>query len=121
MALCPQDSTYGVRGGLAAVAFIFGPLPATNDPPEKDTLEAELVELHQQMLARDNAFRAWEDRVDALKRDKEQMRQRLEEAAAEIRELSQTIAGMHATRIWRWGQRYWSARERVKKVIGRRD
>ncbi len=96
-------------------------MPATNDPPEKDTLEAELVELHEQLLARDNAFRAWEDRVDALKRDKEQMRQRLEEAAAEIRELSQTIAGMHATRIWRWGQRYWSARERVKKVIGRRD
>jgi chromosome segregation ATPase len=94
-------------------------LPATNDPPEKDTLEAELIELHEQMLARDNAFRAWEDRVDALERDKEQMRQRLEEAAAEIRELSETIAGMHATRIWRLGERYWRTREWIKKV-GRR-
>jgi chromosome segregation ATPase len=92
-----------VTGWQHSRASIFGPLPATNDPPEKDTLEAELIELHEQMLARDNAFRAWEDRVDALEHDKEQMRQRLEEAAAEIRELSQTIAEMHATRVWRWG------------------
>jgi hypothetical protein len=81
------------------------------------------MELHKQLLERDTAFRAWDERVEALEREKEElareMSERLDKAAAEIRELSETITGMHATRIWRLGERYWTTREWIKKVARR--
>jgi hypothetical protein len=89
------------------------------DLPERESLIEELVGLHEQVLARDTAFRAWDERVETLQREKEEMRQRLAEAAAEIRELSQTIAAMQATRIWRLGQRYWTTREWFKRLVRR--
>jgi hypothetical protein len=91
----------------------------------QDALARELVELHEQLLARDTAFRAWDERVAALEREKEdlarEMTQRLDQAAAEIRELSGTIAEMQATRIWRIGERYWRTRGRLKKLLQRRS
>lgn len=84
-----------------------------------DALTDELIELHKQLLARDTAFRAWDERVEALEREKEELARemslRLNEAAAQIRELSETITGMQATGIWRLGQRHWTMREWFKR------
>jgi hypothetical protein len=96
-------------------------------PREQVTREAlakELVELHEQLLARDTAFRASDERVAAIEREKEElareMTERLDQAAAEIRSLSETIQAMQATRIWRLGERYWSVRDGIK-ILLRRD
>jgi hypothetical protein len=74
----------------------------------------ELIELHEQLPARDNAFRAWDERIEAL-----QMSQSLGEAAAEIRELSETTTGMRPARVWRLGERYWKMREWFKPLMRR--
>ena len=93
-------------------------------PREEGTREAltkELVELHEQLLARDTAFRASDERVAAIEREKQElareMTERLDQAAAEIRRLSETIRAMHRTRIWRLGERYWSVRDRTKGLL----
>ena len=91
----------------------------------RDALAKELVELHEQLLARDTAFRATDERVAAIEREKEELAQemteRLDQAAAEIRSLSESIQAMQATRIWRLGERYWRTRDRLKAFAQRRS
>jgi predicted nuclease with TOPRIM domain len=89
----------------------------------RDALKDELVELHAQLLARDTEFREFDERVAALKHEKEavaeEMDRRLQEAATQIRNLSETIDAMQQTRIWRLGARYWSMRDWVVRWVRR--
>ena len=75
-------------------------------------LKEELLKLHQQLLDRDDAFRAWDERVEALEREKLDFSQRLARAEGDIR-------AMQSTKLWRLGSRYWNTRDRVKRVLGR--
>jgi len=75
-------------------------------------LKEELLKLHQQLLDRDDAFRAWDERVEALEREKLDLSQRLSRAEGDIR-------AMQSTKLWRIGSRYWNMRDQVKRVLGR--
>jgi len=86
---------------------------------ESAALRDELLNLHRQLLERDVAFRAWDERVEQLEHEKQELSQRLEDAAAEIRELHGTIREMQATRLWRLGASFWSARDRMKGLLSR--
>jgi hypothetical protein len=57
-------------------------------------LADELIEVHEQLLARDAAFRSLDERIEALRRDKEamarEMSQRVGEEGTQIRDFSET-------------------------------
>jgi hypothetical protein len=82
-------------------------------------LKEELLKLHQQLLDRDDAFRAWDERVDALQREKLDLSQAKLDLSQRLARAEADIRAMQSTRLWRLGSRYWNTRDRVKRMLGR--
>lgn len=81
-------------------------------------LREELLDAHEQLLRRDDAFRSWdreiERREDEIRlRDKE-----IQKLLGELARLKETVSEMEATRVWRLGQRYWHLRDLVFGWLG---
>jgi chromosome segregation ATPase len=84
---------------------------------ETEELRRQLVEVHEQLLERDQEFRCWraelrnrDKTIDALERDNTNLRTGIEALSSEIN-------AMQATRVWRLGLSYWTTREALKRVL----
>ena len=73
---------------------------------EADELRAQLLVAHEELVRRDEAFRAWDHEVAQLRRE-------LESTKAQIAELQAAIDEMRGTRAWRLAERWWGLRARL--------
>jgi chromosome segregation ATPase len=90
----------------------------------RDWLMAALADAHEQMVARDAAFHAWEEelrrrdeRIARLEEHTAELEDELRDAGEHIRHLTATIDAMRKTRAWRLATRYWDVRDRVKSLV----
>ena len=86
---------------------------------EVEGLRRQLLLAHEGMLERDQAFRAWEDRVSALEAELERVRGAYDElsesASRQVAELQAAMEAMKATRAWRLAERWWGLRAKVAR------
>jgi chromosome segregation ATPase len=73
---------------------------------EAARLGEQLLAAHEQLVQRDEAFRAWDHEVAEL-------RTQLDSAKRQIEELQSTLDAMRATRAWRLAERWWAIRGRL--------
>jgi septal ring factor EnvC (AmiA/AmiB activator) len=98
-----------------------------------ENLRTQLTVAHEELLRRDQAFRAWESEVaelrgelrrigewaskleGELKRVEAELERVNDSASRRIAELEAVIAAMKATRVWRSAERWWAFRGRFRR------
>src|SRR5215207_8566822 len=89
------------------------PVPSGSDI---DTaLRNELLAAHEELLRRDEAFRAWDEETARLRDERERFRQLYESARSQVDELQAGLDGIRATRAWRLAERWRTLRGRLPR------
>lgn len=90
-------------------------------------LRRDLLEAHEQMLARDTVFqhceqeiRNRERQIVALAEERGHLNEAVHALQARVDELDDVIRRMRMTRVWRVGESYWHRRAQIARLLGRR-
>lgn len=87
------------------------PVPSGNDVDVD--VRAALLAAHEELLRRDEAFRAWEDETARLRAERDRFKELYESARDQVAELQAGMDAMRATRAWRLAERWWVVRAKV--------
>ena len=70
-------------------------------------MREQLLAAHEELVRRDEAFRAWDHEVAQLRGERDALER-------QVHELEGTVAAMRDTRAWRLAERWWSIRGRLR-------
>jgi uncharacterized coiled-coil DUF342 family protein len=74
---------------------------------EAERLREQVLAAHDELVRRDEAFRAWDHEVAQLRGEVESLKR-------QVRELESTLEAMRNTRAWRLAERWWAIRRRIR-------
>jgi hypothetical protein len=87
-------------------------------------LQRELIEAHEQMLARDTVFqhcerevRIRDEQLAALSDERDHLDDAVKTLQTRVAELENVIERMRETRVWKLGEWYWGRRMWLARVL----